>query len=66
MNTWIKDGVIEGIKTYKMEKKKFNDYPFWVQFVAVPLMWVMMFIKILIMIPIYVIGRCNDLIDNME
>jgi len=44
-------------------KKKLNDFPFWVQLIAIPIAWLIMVFKILLALPVYVIGKCNTVLN---
>ena len=46
--------------------KKINEYPMWVQTLAIPFLYIIMIIKVLEAIPILVITRCNTIIDKVN
>jgi hypothetical protein len=44
--------------------KKLNDYPLWVQVICIPLIYVVMVLKVVILIPLLVISYCNNIINR--
>ena len=46
--------------------KKLNEYPMWVRFLTIPVLWVMAVLKILMMIPTVIIGWCNSVMKKHE
>jgi hypothetical protein len=47
-------------------KQNLNSYPFLVQIVCIPIIWIIAVFKILITIPILIIGKCNSIINNFK
>lgn len=47
-------------------KTTLNDYPFFIQIITLPFTWIIAILKILIMIPIWVTGKCNRIIESVK
>ena len=47
-------------------KKGLNSYPFIVQVITLPFTWVIAILKVLVMIPVWVISKCNGIMENVE
>jgi hypothetical protein len=43
-----------------------NKYPFWAQVLMSPFGYILMILKIFVTIPIYIIGLCNRLTENVK
>ena len=46
--------------------KNLNEYPMWVQTLAIPVLYVIMIIKVMEVIPIVIIAGCNTLIEKVN
>jgi hypothetical protein len=46
-------------------EKGLNKYPFIVQVIAMPITWVIAILKVLIVIPIFVIAKCNAIMNSL-
>jgi hypothetical protein len=46
--------------------RKLTDYPLWAQIAAIPIAWILMILKVLIVIPVYIVGRCNDIMSRFD
>jgi hypothetical protein len=46
--------------------KKLTDYSLAIQIMLIPLAWIIMIAKILLVIPVFVIARCNYVMSKIE
>lgn len=45
-------------------KKGFIESSFLVQIILIPIVWIIAILKILIAIPVLIIGKCNEIMEN--
>lgn len=45
---------------------KFNDFPFALQVLVLPIIWIVAIIKALITVPMLIISECNKILDREE
>jgi|AntRauMFilla1563_2_1112583.scaffolds.fasta_scaffold00263_1 hypothetical protein len=43
-----------------------KDYPFILLILLLPFFWLIAILKILIMIPFYVVAKCNDILSEIN
>jgi len=46
-------------------KKSLNNYPFIVHVLAIPFMYILAILKIVIVIPMFVVAKCNDIMNDI-
>jgi hypothetical protein len=49
-----------------MKTNGLNKYPFLVQVICLPITWLIAILKILVVIPIWITAKCNEVIKNIE
>lgn len=46
--------------------KGLNKHPFWAELVVLPLTYTVAILKLLVMIPTWIIAKCNDILNSIE
>ena len=46
-------------------KRGINEFPFLLQVVCLPIVWVIAILKILVVIPSWIVAKCNNIMNNI-
>jgi hypothetical protein len=46
-------------------KNGLNKYPFLVQVICLPITWTIAILKVLVAIPVWIVAKCNGIMENI-